>query len=448
MIENAKHPNVVPVDEQMLPCNIEAEEMILGGILLDPGAISRVAAGLPVDAFYTHAHREVYRAGLELHRQGQVTDLMTIGSRLKDKGMLERVGGQVRLAQLLDRTISAANIDQYADLVLEKYQRRRLADLGRQLQALAQTASREVSDCLIAAEKGYREILALAATKGASQRLSDLLVDSIAEIEERSRSGVEPGWKTGFYDFDGLTWGLHPGDFVIQAGRPSMGKTAGMIGMGRNFAKLNKLPVLIFSLEMSAHQLVYRILGSEVQIESRRLRFGKVANHEWEPLLSGLSRLSELPVWIDDTPTASFAEINAKAQRIKAEQGGLGLVMIDYLQLMGGSENRVQELSAITRQMKLLAKELGCAVVALSQLNRGVESRTNKRPMMSDLRDSGGLEQDADVIVMLYREEYYNPDTSERGIAEWNVVKNRNGPTGTVKLLFEPQYTKFRNLAT
>jgi replicative DNA helicase len=279
---------------------------------------------------------------------------------------------------------------------------------------------------------------------------ADILIDTFSEIEQRSLGVVLPGVPCGFYDLDAMTQGFQRSDLIIAAGRPSMGKTSFVLNMARNIAALQKLPVAIYSLEMSKLQLVYRLLSSEVEMESSRLRTGRIAQNEWEKLGHAISMLSQMPIFIDDTPNISVTEMRSKCRRLQAEQGGaLGLILIDYLQLMeGGSDNRVQELSKITRSLKGLARELNAPIIALSQLSRGVESRTNKRPMMSDLRESGSIEQDADLIMMLYREEYYEPDTPDRGIAEVIVTKHRNGPTGTVKLLFEPQFTRFRNLAS
>mgnify|MGYP003336700820 CR=1 FL=1 len=283
-----------------------------------------------------------------------------------------------------------------------------------------------------------------------SSDLADILIDTFSEIEQRSLGVVLPGVPCGFYDLDAMTQGFQRSDLIIAAGRPSMGKTSFVLNMARNIAALQKLPVAIYSLEMSKLQLVYRLLSSEVEMESSRLRTGRIAQNEWEKLGHAISLLSQMPIFIDDTPNISVTEMRSKCRRLQAEQGGaLGLILIDYLQLMeGGSDNRVQELSKITRSLKGLARELNVPIIALSQLSRGVESRTNKRPMMSDLRESGSIEQDADLIMMLYREEYYEPDTPDRGIAEVIVTKHRNGPTGTVKLLFEPQFTRFRNLAS
>lgn len=440
--------NFEPVNDRLPPQNIEAEEAILGGILLDPEALGRVMEILHPDAFYISAHREIYRAALELNAKGLPTDLLSITAWLKDRDRLEKIGGQNRLAQLVDRTISAANIDQYATLVMDKYTRRRLLHVGGDIIQLGYEANTPLEHILDQAEQKLFGI-----TQDRPQQsltsTADILIDTFAEIEQRSLGLVMPGVACGFYDLDAMTQGFQRSDLIIAAGRPSMGKTSFVLNIARNIAAMQKLPVAIFSLEMSKLQLVYRLLSSEVEIESNRLRTGRIAQQEWERLSHSIGMLSEVPVFIDDTPNISVTEMRSKARRLQAEQGGaLGLILIDYLQLMeGGGDNRVQELSKITRSLKGLARELNVPIIALSQLSRGVESRTNKRPMMSDLRESGSIEQDADLVMMLYREEYYDPDTPDRGIAEVIVTKHRNGPTGTVKLLFEPQFTRFRNLA-
>ncbi|MEO1636432.1 MAG: replicative DNA helicase, partial [Cyanobacteria bacterium J06631_9] len=286
-----------------------------------------------------------------------------------------------------------------------------------------------------------------------SRRYSMLVKNGLIEkmfIEQRSLGMVLPGLSCGFYDLDAMTQGFQRSDLIITAARPAMGKTSFVLNVARNIAAEHKQPVAIFSLEMSKQQLIYRLLSSEAKIESGRLRTGRIAQHEWGPMGHAINTLSELPIFIDDTPGIGVTEIRSKARRLQAENGGaLGLILIDYLQLMEGTgDNRVQELSKMTRSLKGLARELNVPIICLSQLSRGVESRTNKRPMMSDLRESGAIEQDADLIMMLYREEYYDPDTPDRGIAEVILTKHRNGPTGTVKLLFQPEYTQFLNRAS
>jgi len=446
MVQNLQFESV---SDRLPPQNVEAEEAILGGILLDPEAIGRVMEILSPEAFYIATHRDIYRAALDLHSRGQPTDLITVTLWLRDHNKLDRVGGQVRLAQLVDRTVSAANIDQYATLVMDKYTRRTLIQAGGEIAQLGYDTTIPLENVLDQAEQrlfGITQVRPL----GGLTPTADILIDTFSEIEQRSLGVVLPGVPCGFYDLDAMTQGFQRSDLIIAAGRPSMGKTSFVLNMARNIAALQKLPVAIYSLEMSKLQLVYRLLSSEVEMESSRLRTGRIAQNEWEKLGHAISMLSQMPIFIDDTPNISVTEMRSKCRRLQAEQGGaLGLILIDYLQLMeGGSDNRVQELSKITRSLKGLARELNAPIIALSQLSRGVESRTNKRPMMSDLRESGSIEQDADLIMMLYREEYYEPDTPDRGIAEVIVTKHRNGPTGTVKLLFEPQFTRFRNLAT
>ncbi len=789
MVQNFKFEAL----DRLPPQNIEAEEAILGGILLDPEALGRVMELLQPDAFYISAHRTLYKAAISLQAQGQPTDLMTLTAWLKDHDELEKIGGQTRLAQLVDRTLSAANIDQYASLVMDKYTRRKLIQTGGEISQLGYETSAPLAEVLDQSEQKLFGITQDRPQAGLTAT-ADILTETFSDIEQRSLGMVLPGVACGFYDLDAMTQGFQRSDLIIAAGRPAMGKclshdseivladgsvqtiaelyrrqratlltlrpdwrlaltqpsayvddgfkpvyqvktrlgrkiettlshpfltlkgwrplaelavgqkiavprrlpvfgrdslisgqiqqlaqqavpdksvpdcvfrlvrsqlaiflnrlfatdgwatvlatgqaqlgfasvseklvrqvqhlllrfgiigrlksrsvsyqgqrrpayqlditdaasirtfaqeigifskeaalakvlsaleqrtahtncdlipvdiwpalqtakgqeswqslgrragfanvsnlhvnvrslsrarssvfatalgepelqqlaksdvywdeiveiefqgqkqvydltipdthnfiandicvhnTSFVLNIARNIAVMEKLPVAIFSLEMSKAQLVYRLLSSEVQIESGRLRAGRIAQHEWEALGYGISALSQLPVFIDDTPNISVTEMRSKARRLQAEQGGaLGLILIDYLQLMeGGGDNRVQELSKITRALKGLGRELNVPIIALSQLSRGVESRTNKRPMMSDLRESGSIEQDADLIMMLYREEYYDPDTPDRGIAEIIVAKHRNGPTGTIKLLFEPEFTRFRNLA-
>jgi replicative DNA helicase len=435
--------------DRLPPQSVEAEEAILGGILLDPEALTRVLDILRPDAFYIKAHREIYRASLALHHQGRPTDLMSVTAWLRDHDLLEHVGGQGQLSNLVDRTVSAVNIDQYAQLVVNKYIRRKLIETGHQIAELGYENTERLEEVLDKAEQKLFTVTQDRPQQGL-KATADILTDTFSEIESRALGTALSGLPCNFYDLDAMTQGFQRSDLVIVAGRPSMGKTSFVLNIARNIAAVHKLPVAIFSLEMSKEQLVYRLLSGECGIESGRLRSGRVNPEQWEVLGHAISRLSELDIHIDDTPNMSVTEMRSKVRRLQAERGGeLGLVMIDYLQLMegGSTENRVQELSRISRSLKGMARELRVPVLALSQLSRSVESRTNKRPMMSDLRESGALEQDADLILMLYRDEYYNPDTVDRGITEVLVVKHRNGPTGTVKLLFDPQFTRFRNIA-
>ncbi len=442
-------PRFKPAADRLPPQNIEAEEAILGGILIDPEAIGRVTELMVPEAFYIGAHRSIYQAALDLQARGLPTDMMGLASWLKDKNTLEKIGGQSRLAQLVDRTISAANIDQYAKLVMDKYTRRKLIQSGGEIIQLGYETETPLEEVLDQSEQALFGITQVRQSQGLTAT-SDILTDTFSDIEQRSLGMVLPGLACGFYDLDAMTQGFQRSDLIITAARPAMGKTSFVLNVARNIADTHRQPVAIFSLEMSKAQLIYRLLSSEAKIESGRLRTGRIAQHEWEPMGHAINTLSQLPIFIDDTPGIGVTEIRSKARRLQAEQGGaLGLILIDYLQLMEGTgDNRVQELSKMTRSLKGLARELNVPVIALSQLSRGVESRTNKRPMMSDLRESGAIEQDADLIMMLYREEYYDPDTPDRGIAEIILTKHRNGPTGTVKLLFQPEFTQFLNRAS
>lgn len=432
------------------PQNVEAEAEILGGLLLDPDALPRVSELLKPEAFYLTAHQEIYRAAVLLAAQGKPTDLTSVSSWLSDRGLLEKVGGTASLRQLVEQTVSTINIDQYARLVLDKYTRRQLIRASNASTALAYDSSLDIPQVIDRIEQQIFEVTQDRVQKSLVPA-SDILLNIFAQLEEKAdRADALPGIPTGFYDLDTKTQGLQRSDLVIVAGRPSMGKTAICLNMAHNIAAQTKLPIAIFSLEMSREQLVQRLLASEAKIESHRLRSGRISEHEWQRLSQAIGRLAQLPIYIDDTPNCTVTEIRSKARRLQAEQGGaLGMVLLDYLQLMegGGSDNRVLELARMTRGLKGLAKELNAPIVVLSQLSRAVESRSDKRPQLSDLRESGSIEQDADLVLMLYRDEYYDPNTVDKGLAEVNIVKHRNGPTGTVKLLFESQYTQFRNLA-
>lgn len=435
-------------NSRLLPQNLEAEESILGGILLDPEAMGRVIDQLPPEAFYLKAHREIYRAALTLQTQNKPTDLMSVTTWLYDHGKLDQIGGQNKLAQLVDRTISAVNIDQYASLVVDKYLRRQLIQAGGEISELGYQTAIELDNVL---DQSQQKIFSLTQAKPQQGLIpiSDTLVHTFQEIETHNQGTALPGLPCGFYDLDAMTGGFQRSDLIIVAGRPSMGKTSFALNIGQRVAKQHNAPVAIFSLEMSKEQLVLRMLSTEAKIESNRLRTGRISQTEWEPLTEALAHLAELPIFIDDTPNMTVMQMRSQARRLQAEaRGELGLILLDYLQLMeGGGDNRVQELSKITRSLKGLARELNVPIIALSQLSRGVEARTNKRPMLSDLRESGSIEQDADLVMMLYRDEYYNPDSPDRNIAEVIIAKHRNGPTGITKFLFDASFTRFENLA-
>lgn len=431
--------------EHLPPQAIDAEHEVLGAILFDPLAIERVMDILSPEMFYNTAHQLIFEAAIALHDGGAVIDLITICQWLSDQKRLDKVGGQSFIAKLLDTVTSAINVDHHAELIRDKWQRRRLISGG---QAVTRLGFDSEVPTIEAIDKAEAEIFAISAAKrsNAPQHIAEGLIGVIGDLEAISENGKKPGIKSGFYDLDAMTQGFQRGDLIIPAGRPSMGKTAWMVAVAATIAAEH--PVLIFSLEMSKEQLVYRLLSAATRIESGYFRSGTLGEKGFEAIGKHSPELADLKLWLDDTPQPSIGEIRSKARKQAKEYGQLGAVFIDYLQLMGGgkSENRVQELSQITRSLKGLARELNCPVFCLSQLSRGVEQRNNKRPMLSDLRDSGAIEQDADLVIMLYREEYYTPETPDRGIAEIIIAKHRNGPTGTVKLLFEPQFNSFRNL--
>ena len=435
------------IDEKLLPPqSIEAEESILGGILFDPKAIGRVIDVMVTEAFYVQAHQEIYQGALALHSQGKPTDLITVTIWLRDHHLLDHIGGTAYLAQLVDRTVSAVNIDRYAALVMDKYLRRQLISAGHEIVDLGYDSTQNLEVVFDEAEKKIFSLTQNRPQEGLIP-LNETLIHTFREMEQLLQQTALPGIPTDFYDLDAMTGGFQRSDLIIIAGRPSMGKTSFSLNIAHNVAKQN-LTVAIFSLEMSKEQLSQRLLATEANIESNRLRSGRLAQNDLEKIIDAMSNLSILPIYIDDSSSLTVTQMRSQVRRLQASQKGqLGLVLLDYLQLMdGGSDNRVQELSRITRSLKGLAREVNVPVIALSQLSRAVESRNNKRPMMSDLRESGSIEQDADLVMMLYRDEYYNPDTPDRGVAEVIVTKHRNGPTGAIKLLFQAGQTRFVNL--
>jgi len=394
-----------PADERLIPPQaIDAEIAILGGILLDPNALGRVSDRLPDEAFYIQAHRVVYRAALALRDRQEPIDLMTMAMFLHSHDRLEAIGGKVALARMLDATISAANIEAYADLVVDKWRRRRMGALGRKMLELQHDP--EVWPALYEQVEG--ELMRLAVDQASAQGLrplGDVQMDMFAEIEQYATGQASPGIPTGFADIDQMTQGFQRGDLVIVAARPSMGKTAICLNFGANIAQ-SGLPVAVFSLEMSQRQLAYRLTSSHSQIGISQLRTGRVADHEWAQLGQSIATQSHWPLHIDDAPSPSLSHILSECRRLKAQKGDLGMVFIDYLQLMDFSNgrddsNESQQLGKLTRKLKGMARELDTPVVVLSQLSRGVESRSDKRPVMADLRSSGAIEQDADIVMML-----------------------------------------------
>nr|AUG32362.1 DnaB helicase:RecA bacterial DNA recombination protein [Paulinella longichromatophora] len=448
-INSEPHPTFENRHDFIPPQNLEAEESVLGGILLDPEAITRVVDILNPDAFYNSVNKEIYSIALSLHQQGKPTDLTSMCAWLTDTGSLAKIGGSNKLIELVDRTLSTASIETLATLVMNKYLRRQLIHTAKGIIDIGYDQSIPINEVL---DKSEQRIFSISRDQLPTGLIStaELLEEVFTEIENRKDSETTlSGFPMNFYDLDAITQGLQRSDLIIVAGRPAMGKTSIVLNIAKNISQTHNIPVCIFSLEMSKEQLTYRLLSMETGIESGRLRKGLIKEEEWTILAQGIHDLSKLSLFIDDNPNPSVMDMRSLCRRLMAQEGKeLGLIVIDYLQLMEGSnhDNRVQEISRITRGLKRMARELNVPVIALSQLSRGVESRPNKRPILSDLRESGSIEQDADLVLMIYRDEYYNEKTEEKGIAEVIVTKQRNGPVGTVKLLFEPKFTRFQNL--
>lgn len=438
-------------DNRLTPMNIEAEEAILGGILLDPYALIRVIELLHPEAFAIPSHQKIYRAMVDLHHKGQPTDLMTVTTWLSDHNLIDQVGGTAKLAQLIDRTVSTVNIDRYAILVMDKYIRRQMITAGYQVVNLSYDTAQKLESVVEEAEQTVFDVAHQCfSTRTTVEPLNKILIRNFDELENYYQGLQQPGLTTGFQGLDHILGGLQRQELVIIAGRPSIGKTALGLNLAHNIAWLHQMPVVIFSLEMSKEQLSYRLLSRTVRIECDRLKAGRVSLNEFEVFAQALKELSELPIFIDDRSNPSILEMRAILRWITtaySQHQPLGMVLVDYLQLMGkGEQNRVQELDQICRELKQIAKDFKVPVVCLSQLNRGVENRQNKRPLISDLRDSGAIEQVADAIALVYRDDYYRPDTTEKGIVEVNIGKQRNGSTGMVKLFFEREYSRFLDL--
>ena len=437
------------------PQSIEAEQSVLGGLLLDNGAWDRAADVVTEADFYRFEHKIIFGAIGALIGASKPADVITVYEHLQMAGKAEDSGGLAYLNALAQSVPSAANMRRYSEIVRERAILRKLISASDEISTNAfNPQGRSVTQILDEAEgkifkigeEGNRN-------KQGFQSMDVLAVQLIDRVTELAENGAEDvtGVRTGFYDLDRNTAGLQPGDLIILAARPSMGKTAFALNIAENVSVNEGLPVVVFSMEMGASQLALRMVGSQGRIDQQHLRTGRLDNDEWGRLTEAVERLSKSSVFIDETPALTGPELRARARRQARQCGRLGLIVIDYLQLMSGSggdgENRATEIGEISRGLKALAKELNCPVIALSQLNRSVETRPDKRPMMSDLRESGAIEQDADIIMFIYRDEYYNKETKEPGVAEIIIAKQRNGPVGTTKLAFLRQWTKFENLA-
>lgn len=441
-------PSDLKVLGKIPPQNIEAEQSVLGSMLLDKEAVSIAAEMLLDNDFYREDHKEIFEAIMILYSKAEPVDLVTVTEQLKSRGSLDKVGGLEYITNLAASVPTTANIKYYANIVEEKSILRELIRASTNIMSTSYEASQEVPIILDNAERSIFDILQKRSSKGFFH-IKEILIEAFNRLEELyNNKEFITGVPSGFIDIDYKTSGFQNSDLILVAARPSMGKTAFALNIAQHAAIYKKIPVAIFSLEMSREQLVNRLLCSEALIDSQKMRTGNLEDEDWDKITRTLGPLSEAPIYIDDTPGISVMEIRAKCRRLKLEKN-LGMVIIDYLQLMQGktrTENRQQEISEISRSLKILAKEIGIPVVALSQLSRAPEARSDRRPVLSDLRDSGAIEQDADMVMFIYRDDYYNQDTERKNIAEIIISKHRNGSTGTVDLIWLGQYTKFGNL--
>lgn len=431
------------------PQSLDAEESVLGGILLDNTALDLVIEVLIAEDFYRESHRKIFRAMLELSEKGEPADIITLGEVLRANNAISEVGGMTYLAELAERVPTAANILHYARIVKEKAILRGLIGTTTQIATRSYEAGEDVDHLLDQAEQSIFAI-SEGRIKPSFYKMSDVIMDTLKTVEMlHDRKQLVTGVATGFDDLDKLLAGLQPSDLIILAGRPAMGKTAFALNVAQQAALgEGKTGVAVFSLEMAKEQLVLRMLCSQARVDSSKVRGGFLSDQDFERLAIAAQHLGEAPIYIDDSAGLSVLEVRAKARRLKRDPTvNLGLIIIDYLQLMrGNAESREQEISQISRSLKNLAKELNLPVVALSQLNRQVEQRADRRPLLADLRESGAIEQDADVVAFVFREEAYQPDNEEvRGLAEIIVAKQRNGPIGNVRLTFRNEYTRFEN---
>ena len=448
------------IEERVPPQNIEAEQAVLGAMLIDKEAIAKATEVLSADDFYREAHRVIFSAMLELYNKNEAVDMVTVTEILKRDNKLEDIGGIAYITSLANVVLTAADVKYHAEIVAEKSVLRQLVRVSTEIAAMGYEANEDVGTLLDTAESRILEI-SNRKKKNDFTAINDILMDSVQSIESllQNKGGLT-GLPAGFADLDKLTSGLHPSDFIILAARPSMGKTALALNIVQNVAlRAHKViggeprSVAFFSLEMSKEQLVNRMLCAEAGIDSQRLRVGEMHDEDWTHLWDACDTMSRAKIYIDDTAGITAMDMRSRARRLKAEHG-LDLIVVDYLQLMQGSGkrnnsgDRQQEVSEISRSLKALARELDVPVLALSQLSRSVESRQVKRPRLSDLRESGSLEQDADIVMFLYREDYYNPDTDRVNITDLIIAKHRNGPIGEVNLFFNKQFTRFENFTS
>ena len=435
--------------DKVPPQNLEAEMAVLGSMLMDEEAIAVAVEMLSSNSFYKDTHRRIYDTILNLYNANKAVDFITLSDELKRTGMLEEIGGVSFLSSLVNSVPTSANISHYVTIVREKSILRALINNSTRIVSLCYENNDNVAELVDHAERLVFEVSDTRA-QGSYSHLKEIVKDSIETIDKAyQRKAHITGIPTGYIDFDSRTAGLQSSDLIVVAGRPSMGKSALALGIAEYAGVSEKIPMAIFSLEMSKEQLAQRMLCSHAKVDAHKVRTGYLATSDWPRLTAAAGKLSEAPIFIEDTPAISVMELRAKARRLKAHHD-IQLIILDYMQLMRGSgriENRQQEISEISCSLKALARELHLPIIAISQLSRAVESRTDHRPQLSDLRESGAIEQDADVVVLILREEYYNPTPDNQGVADVIIAKQRNGPVGSFKLSFIKEYTRFENMA-
>ena len=436
--------------QRVPPHNLDAEDSLLGAMLLSRTAIDVASERLTADDFYKPANGHIYAAILNLHSASQPADPVTVADHLRREGLLENIGGPATLIQLQSDTPAISNAHRYARIIEDHALLRRMIGAGGEISELGYQMPDDVGAAL---DHGEAMMFAVAQRRVVDTMVpaAEVVTDNLDWMETLCENGgATIGTPTGFTDLDNITAGLQPSSLYVLGARPSVGKTAFALGIASHVAIHQHQPVLVFSLEMSRRELGQRLICSEARVDSKRVRNGTLTENDWNKIAHATGAIADSPLWIDDNPGLSIMEIRSKARRLKSRAGGLGLIVVDYLQLMTGrssAENRQVEVAEISRGLKLLARELDCPVLALSQLSRSLEQRADKRPMLSDLKESGALEQDADVVLFLYRDDLYNPDTRDKGIVELNVAKHRNGPTGVMRLAFLAPSTSFASLA-
>jgi len=450
----SEHPAVLlastRTDPAAPPQNLQAEDWVLGAILVSANAMATVAEIVRPSDFYKHSNGLIYQAAVELYTHGEPVDVLTVTDLLDKQGRLADAGGRVRLHELASIVPATANVGHWARIVREMATLRGLIEVGQRIARLGFERPGETPDLIDQAEQLLFELSQGRVTSDFAD-IESLLKESFERITALYESGVEvTGTPSGFRDLDRITSGFQPGNLVVVAARPSMGKSALALCIAANLGVRKGIPVGIFTLEMSKAEVTQRLMCSEGKVESQRLRTGKLAPDDWPRLTAACDKLAKAPIFVDDSGSINLMEIRSKARRLKSRHPNLGLIIVDYLQLMttgASAENRVQEVSQISRSLKMLARDLDVPILALSQLSRAVEQRTDKRPLLSDLRESGSIEQDADIVMFVYRDEYYHEDSDQQGLAEIIVAKHRNGPTDAIKLSFLKRYAKFADLA-